>query len=66
MSMTISRWYRDTLYGGLLDDLTALDDILTHLRNDEPIDARRLRNRCDAELRLLDDLGWETTAAGCR
>jgi hypothetical protein len=59
MSMTISRWYRDTLYGGLMDDLSALGDVVTHLRHDEAIDARRLRKRFDAELRLLDDLGWE-------
>lgn len=59
MSMTINRRYRDTLYAGLMDDLSALDDIERHLRKDEPSDAKRLRNRFDAELRLLDDIGWE-------
>lgn len=59
MSMTINRRYRDTLYAGLMNDLSALEDIGTHLRNDEPSHAKRLRNRFDAELRLLDDIGWE-------
>jgi hypothetical protein len=59
MSMTINRRYRDTLYAGLMHDLSALDDIGIHLRNDEASNARRLRNRFDAELRLLDDIGWE-------
>jgi hypothetical protein len=59
MSMTINRRYRDALYAGLMADLTALDDIVTHLRNDEPSNAKRLRNRFDVELRLLDEIGWE-------
>jgi len=59
MTMTINRGYRDAVYAGLMDDLTALDDICTHLKKDEPDHARRLRNRFEAELRLLDDIGWE-------
>ncbi|HUB73504.1 MAG TPA: hypothetical protein VL979_05665 [Solirubrobacteraceae bacterium] len=59
MGMTINRRYRDALYDGLMTDLTAHDDIFTHLRNDETADAKRLHNRFKGELRLLDDLGWE-------
>jgi hypothetical protein len=42
-----------------MTDLTAIGDIFTHLRNDEPDHARRLDRRFMAELRLLDGLGWE-------
>jgi len=59
MGMTINRPYRDALYDGLMTDLTAHDDIFTCLRNDETANAKRLHRRFKAELRLLDDLGWE-------
>jgi len=59
MSMTINRNERDAIYDGLMTDLTALDDVYTHLHHDEPADARRLWRRFAVELRLLDDLGWE-------
>lgn len=59
MNLTINRADRDALYEGLMTDLTALDDIYTHLHNDEPAHARRLHRRFAVELRLLDDLGWE-------
>lgn len=59
MGMTINRRYRDALYDGLMTDLTAHDDIFTHLRNDEVAEAKRLHHRFKGELRLLDDLGWE-------
>jgi hypothetical protein len=47
-----------------MDDLSGLDDIVTHLQHDEPSDARRLRNRFVPELRLLDDIGWERKPDG--
>jgi hypothetical protein len=57
--MTINRRYRDALHDGLMTDLTAHSDILTHLHNDETTEAKRLHKRFKGELRLLDDLGWE-------
>jgi hypothetical protein len=59
MSITINRRYRDAIYDGLMTDFTAIGDIFSHLHNDEPNHARRLHRRFAAELRLLDDLGWE-------
>ncbi|HSZ04753.1 MAG TPA: hypothetical protein VK778_06070 [Solirubrobacteraceae bacterium] len=59
MDITINRRYRDALYDGLMTDFTAIGDIFSHLHNDEPSHARRLHRRFAAELRLLDDLGWE-------
>jgi hypothetical protein len=59
MGITINRRYRDALYDGLMTDFTAIGDIFSHLHNDEPNHARRLHRRFAAELRLLDDLGWE-------
>jgi hypothetical protein len=59
MSLIINRRYRDALYDGLMTDFTAIGDIFSHLHNDEPAHARRLHRRFEAELRLLDDLGWE-------
>jgi hypothetical protein len=59
MGMTINRRYRDALYDGLMTDLSAHDDIFTHLRNDEVTEAKRLHHRFKGELRLLDDLAWE-------
>jgi hypothetical protein len=59
MNITINRNDRDAIYDGLMTDLTAIGDIFSHLHNDEPTHARRLRRRFEVELRLLDDLGWE-------
>jgi len=59
MSITINRRYRDAIYDSLMNDLTAIGDIFSHLHNDEPASAQRLHHRFAAELRLLDDLGWE-------
>lgn len=36
MTLTISRCERDAIYDGLMTDLTALDDVYTHLHHDEP------------------------------
>jgi hypothetical protein len=59
MGITINRRYRDAIYDGPMTDLSAIGDIFSHLHNDEPTKARRLHRRFTAELRLLDDLGWE-------
>jgi hypothetical protein len=59
MNLTINRNERDAIYDGVMTDLTALDDVYTHLSHDESADARRLWRRFAVELRLLDDLGWE-------
>jgi hypothetical protein len=59
MYVTINRRDRDAIYDGLMTDLTAIGDIFSHLHNDEPMHAKRLRRRFEVELRLLDDLDWK-------
>jgi hypothetical protein len=59
MYATINRRDRDAIYDGLMTDLTAIGDIFSHLHNDEPMHAKRLRRRFEVELRLLDDLDWK-------
>jgi hypothetical protein len=66
MNMTINRIDRDAIYDGLMTDLTAMGDIFSHLQNDEPLHAKRLRQRFEVELRLLDDLGWEKEPEAAR
>ncbi len=66
MNMTINRSERDAIYDGVMTDLTALDDVYTHLSHDESADARRLWRRFAVELRLLDDLGWERDSNAAR
>ncbi len=59
MSLTITRTERDALYHSLIVSITAIGDIHTSLQHDDPDSAIRLWRRFDAELRLLDDLGWD-------
>lgn len=59
MSLTIIRTERDALYHSLVIDLSAIGDIHTSLQHDDTDAAIRLWRRFDAELRLLDDLGWD-------
>lgn len=59
MGLTITRTERDALYHSLIVSLTAIGDIHTSLQHDDPDSAIRLWRRFDAELRLLDDLGWD-------
>jgi hypothetical protein len=59
MSLTIIRTERYALYESLVTSLSAIGDIHKSLQNDDPDSAMRLWRRFDAELRLLDDLGWD-------
>jgi hypothetical protein len=59
MGLTIIRTERDALYHSLITSLSAIGDIHTSLQKDDPDSAIRLWRRFDAELRLLDDLGWD-------
>jgi hypothetical protein len=47
------------LYQSLLDDLSAIGDVYLALSAGDIADAQRLRRRFDADLQLLDHLGWE-------
>ncbi|MFZ2050610.1 MAG: hypothetical protein WAU69_06730 [Solirubrobacteraceae bacterium] len=59
MSLTIIRTERDALYHSLVIDLSAIGDIHTSLQHDDTDTAIRLWRRFEAELRLLNDLGWD-------
>lgn len=59
MSLTITRGERDALYNSLIISLSPIGDIHMSLQEDDPDSAMRLWQRFDAELRLLNDLGWE-------
>jgi hypothetical protein len=61
MPITITRAHRDSLHEELLAELTELTgvgDIYLALSNSDGALAQRLWRRYDAELRLLDQLGW--------
>jgi len=58
MIVTITRAQRDALYEEMLSDLTGVGDIYLALNNRDDEAARRLWQRFEAELRLLDQLGW--------
>jgi hypothetical protein len=58
MTVTITRAQRDALYEEMLTDLTAVGDIHLELDKGNGEDARQLWRRFEAELRLLDQLGW--------
>lgn len=59
MSLTITRTERDALYHSLVVSLSAIGDIHTSLQHDDTDAAIRLWRRFDAELRLLNDFGWD-------
>jgi hypothetical protein len=59
MRLTITRRERDALYHSLIVSLSAIGDIHTSLQKDDPGPAMRLWRRFEAELCLLDDLGWD-------
>jgi hypothetical protein len=64
VTLVLGRAGRDALYQALLTDLSGVGDIGVCLSDDQPTDARRLRARYEQDMRLLDDLGWETNPAG--
>lgn len=59
MGLRIVRTQRDALYDCLVAELSVIGDIHQNLRHDDPARAKELRSRCEAEMQLLDDLGWE-------
>lgn len=59
MGLTITRSERDALYNSLIISLSPIGDIHMSLQEDDSDSAMRLWRRFDAELRLLDDLGWD-------
>lgn len=50
---------RDALYITILNSLRSIDRIAFHLDNGEASTARRLRERFEGEMALLDHIGWE-------
>jgi putative protein kinase ArgK-like GTPase of G3E family len=59
MTVTITRAQREALYQEMLTDLSGVGDIYITLNAGNGDGARRLWQRFDAELRLLDQLGWD-------
>lgn len=58
MSITITRDQREALWERLIIDLTGIGDISLALHEEQWAKARALRMRFEADMRLLDDLGW--------
>ncbi len=58
MSVTITRAQRDALYEEVLGELTGVGDIYLCLDKGDAEQARRLWERFEAQLRLLDEIGW--------
>jgi hypothetical protein len=56
--VTITRGQRDALYEEMLSDVTRAGDIYVALGKGDGEEARRLWRRFEAELRLLDEIGW--------
>jgi hypothetical protein len=61
VDLRIGRVARDALYNMLLAEVAAIGDISISLMADEACSAKRLRKRYEQDLRLLDDLGWESS-----
>lgn len=59
MTVKLDTFARHTLWREATLRLTALDDIPSALRNGDGREARNLRDGLAADMRLLDDLGWE-------
>jgi hypothetical protein len=52
---------RDALYITIVKSLKSIDRIALHLALGEASTARRLRERFEGEMALLDHIGWEPT-----
>jgi len=63
MSVTITRAQRDALYEEVLGELTGVGDIYICLDHGDAEQARRLWERFEGQLRLLDDIGWGAVEA---
>jgi hypothetical protein len=53
---------RDQVYQYLLVDVSRVADITTLIRGGEVVLARQLRSRFEEDMRLLDQIGWESKA----
>lgn len=60
----INRDERDVLYRAIIADLPRIVDVVLAIGRSEYALARVLRTRYEAELLLLDDLGWTPTVPG--
>lgn len=58
MTITIDRMQRAVLWADIVTDLTALDDLYRALDCGEYAKAKALRCRFEADMRVLDDIGW--------
>jgi len=58
MDVTIDAEQRAALWGDVTLDLTGIDAIYLAIRDREWEKARALRCRFEADMRLLDDIGW--------
>jgi hypothetical protein len=58
VSVTISAVQRNAIYDDVLHDLTGIGDIFICLQEGDVESAQRMRRAYEADLCLLDDLGW--------
>ncbi|ADB49120.1 hypothetical protein [Conexibacter woesei] len=58
MARHLTRQQRDLLHGAILNDLARLSAVPNLVRTGQIKLAKVLRTRCEAQWRLLDDLGW--------
>jgi hypothetical protein len=66
MSVTITREQREVLWENVVTDLNGIGDIYVALHNEQWAKARALRMRFEADMRLLDDIGWARHDPGQR
>jgi hypothetical protein len=59
MGVFLNGSQRDDVYQYLLVDVAGVADMTTLIRGGELALARRLRQRFEEDLRLLDQIGWE-------
>jgi len=60
MAIKIEAATRQVLYEAATTDLSGIGDLMIELDAGRVLEAQLLRQRFEDELRLLDDLGWET------
>jgi hypothetical protein len=60
MGILLADSQRDEVYQYLLVDVGGVADLTTLIRGGELVLARRLRVRFEEDMRLLDQIGWES------
>jgi len=58
MNVTIDAEQRAALWEDVTQDLTGIDGVYLAIRDEQWEKARALRCRFEADMRLLDDIGW--------